>query len=362
MKKIIIMMLIAVTIFSATFFISCESTNENANINSNIDMSERLISVEEVLTTERLAEIISPAVVGISSATSVGESVGSGVCVGKGGYIITNAHVIANPQSIKLYLFNGDVVDAEQIFSDESLDISILKTSASIPYLALGDLNDVEVGEDVLAVGTPVSLLLKHSFTKGIVSALDRTLRVSGDNGDYYMQNLIQHDASLNPGNSGGPLVNSKGEVIGINTLKISSTEGIGFAIPSLSFESLLQNYILDEEYETPFIGFFGYDAEIANYYQYTTEKEGVFVVDVSSDSPIANIGIESGDVIVKLNDMKISNILDLRNELFKHKIGDTIELQYIKNGRTYVGSVVLGTHPVNNIKKDIELVNNELN
>ena len=354
-----ILVVMAMIILSVIFFISCENVNNDLGINSNIDMSERLISVEEVITTERLAEVISPAVVGISSTTENGESVGSGVCVGKGGHIITNAHVVVNPNSVNLYLFNGDIVKAEQIFRDESLDISILKCEKNLPYLALGDLEQVEVGEDVLAVGTPISLLLKHSFTKGIVSALNRTLRVSGENGDYYMQNLIQHDASLNPGNSGGPLINSNGEVIGINTLKISSTEGIGFAIPSLSFKSLLENYIIDEDYKTPFIGFFGYDAEIANYYQYTKEKEGVFVVDVSNNSPMRNIGVESGDVVVKINDVKISNILELRNELFKHKIGDKVELHYIKNGITYYGEIVLQEHPVNNIQKNIELINN---
>lgn len=348
----------ALIILSVIFFISCKNTSNNIDINSNVDMSERLISVEEVLTTERLAEIISPAVVGISSTTASGESVGSGVCVGKGGHIITNAHVVVNPYTLKLYLFNGDVVNAEQIFRDESLDISILKCEKDLPYLALGNLDQVEVGEDVLAVGTPISLLLKHSFTKGIVSALNRTLRVSGEDGDYYMQNLIQHDASLNPGNSGGPLINSKGEVIGINTLKISSTEGIGFAIPSLSFKSLLENYISDESYKTPYIGFFGYDAEIANYYQYTNEKEGVFVVDVSNNSPIKQVGVESGDVVFKIDDVKVSNILELRNELFKHKIGDKIELHYKKNGMVYVGELILQEHPVNNISNNIELIN----
>ncbi len=358
MKKSIIITT-ALIILSVIFFISCENTNNNLDINSNVDMSERLISVEEVLTTERLAEIISPAVVGISSTTASGESVGSGVCVGKGGHIITNAHVVVNPNTLKLYLFNGDVVNAKQIFRDESLDISILKCEKNLPYLALGDLDQVEVGEDVLAVGTPISLLLKHSFTKGIVSALNRTLRVSGEDGDYYMQNLIQHDASLNPGNSGGPLINSNGEVIGINTLKISSTEGIGFAIPSLSFKSLLENYISDESYKTPFIGFFGYDAEIANYYQYTNEKEGVFVVDVSNNSPIKQVGVESGDVVFKINNVNVSNILELRNELFKYKIGDKVELHYKKNGMVYVGELILKEHPVNNISSNIELVNN---
>ena len=253
MKKIVLVMILTM-VSCSMLFISCKKEND-LNIDQRVDMSERLIAVENSTSSEELAKIVSPAVVGIRSYNQLGESVGTGVCVGKGGYIITNAHVVIDSNNLELYLFNGNVANATEVFRDESLDISILNCSETLPYLALVSEN-CAVGEDVLAVGTPMSLLLKHSYTKGIISALNRTLRVSGDNGDYYMQNLIQHDASLNPGNSGGPLINSKGEVVGINTLKIQSAEGLGFAIPSMSFKSLLNNYVKDEEYKTPYISF----------------------------------------------------------------------------------------------------------
>lgn len=356
MKKVITIICVAIMFVSITFLSSCNLIKENE---THIDMNERLISISsENSSFEVLAEQISPAIVGISSIDSSGENVGSGVCVASGGYVITNAHVIANPNNITLYLFNGKTISATQIFSDASLDISILKASQNLPYLPLGTTDNLMVGQDVLAVGTPISLLLKHSFTRGIISALNRTLKVSSSNGDVYMQNLIQHDASLNPGNSGGPLVNSKGEVVGINTLKITSGEGIGFAIPTKSFMSLLNSYVKIDSYETPYIGLFGYDAEIANYYQYTTLKSGVFVVDIANGSPLETIGVKSGDVITKLNDVNITNILDLRNELFKYEKGSTVQITYIHDGKTYVGDVTLEKHPVNNISNNIDLMN----
>ena len=207
-------------------------------------LNEVLISSTNYPSTVELAENVAPAVVGISSLDSSGESVGSGVCVAKGGYILTNYHVVTNPNSISLYLLNGDIVRGSYVWGDSVQDVAIIKSEVGLPYLPLAQSDNLSVGEDVVAVGTPISLTLKHTFTKGIVSALNRTLKVSSLSGESYMQDLIQHDASINPGNSGGPIVNMQGEVVGINTLKISGGEGIGFAVPTKSFSSLLSNVV----------------------------------------------------------------------------------------------------------------------
>lgn len=291
-----------------------------------------LISFSSEKNIEEIASRITPAIVGICGVKGDSESVGSGVCVGKDGYIVTNSHVINNTDDIILYLSNNKKASAKVIYEDTVLDFAVIKSSVAIPYLKLSEEN-VNVGEDILAVGTPLSLTLTHSFTKGIISAVNRTLKVSLSRGEGYMQNLIQHDASLNPGNSGGPLINLKGEIVGINTLKISGGEGIGFAIPVRSFKSLLTNYINDEDYELPYLGVYGIDSEIAEFQGLTNISKGFYVIDVASNSPLRKTGVSSAGVITKINGVKISNTLDLRNELYKHNNCDSVELEYITNG-----------------------------
>ena len=308
-------------------------------------MSEHLIQVTASSDFSTIAEKIAPAIVGILSTTNKSESVGSGVCVASGGFILTNAHVLSNTGEISLHLFDGTSTSAELIFNDPTSDIAILKSSKTLPYLSLSN-NAPKVGEDVMAVGTPLSLLLKHSFTKGIVSALNRTLAVSSLAGESYMHNLIQHDASLNPGNSGGPLVNSKGEVVGINTLKITSGEGIGFAIPTQNFSSILNSFVTSINYETPYLGVFGYDAEIANYYQLTNVDNGVYVINIDKNSPIYNANVKTGDIIAKFNGKKIKNILDLREELYKCSATNSATIEIIRDNEVYEITIPLSKRP----------------
>ena len=311
----------------------CESTNSVSQNSEIKPLNEVLISSQTYEDTISLADSVTPAIVGITSSDSTGESVGSGVCIASGGYVLTNAHVLTNPNYINLHLSNGQSGRATLLWQDESQDIAIIKSNLSLPYLSLADIDDVRVGEDVVAVGTPLTLSLKHTFTKGIVSALNRTIKVTNLSGESYMQNLIQHDASLNPGNSGGPLINNRGEVIGINTLKISGGEGIGFAIPVKSIASALQNVTDDGEYITPYLGIYGFDSEIAAYYGKTNNKSGVYILDISDKSPLKSCNLQSGDVITSFNDVEINNMLDLRNELYKCHCGDRVKVQYLQDG-----------------------------
>lgn len=296
-------------------------------------LNEILISSQTYTDTVQLADSVTPAIVGITSADTSGESVGSGVCIAGDGYILTNAHVVLNPNCIRVHLSNGESGSASLVWEDESQDIAVVKTQLTLPYLSLADIDDIHVGEDVLAVGTPLTLSLKHTFTKGIVSALNRTLKVSGLSGESLMQNLIQHDASLNPGNSGGPLLNSRGEVVGINTLKISGGEGIGFAIPVKSIASVLNNIVSDNDYDIPYLGVYGYDSEIACYYGVTDHDTGVYVLDISATSPLNQCNMSAGDIITKFDGIDISNMLDLRNQLYKHSCGDSVTIEYLQNG-----------------------------
>ncbi len=337
MKKFIVLVL------CATLLGACSNTDTTTQVQPKYTaLEEKLITLNTPLDTVGLAKAVSPAVVGITSTDSTGESVGSGVCISTGGYVLTNSHVIANPNYITIHLYDGTQVNASLIFDDSVQDVAIVKANATLPYLELADNDQIQVGEDVLAVGTPLSLTLKHTFTKGIVSALNRTLKVSSLAGEAYMQNLIQHDASINPGNSGGPLINSRGQVVGINTLKISGGEGIGFAIPAKAIRSLVSNYVQNINYRTPYLGVYGYDAEIAHYYQKTNNQQGVYVIDIADTSPLYALGVRAGDVITSFDGTAINNMLDLRDQLYKHQHGDQVSIGFVQGNLPKVGDITL--------------------
>ena len=313
------------------FFVGCNmpSTRES-------ELGSYLIKISNNSSATEIAQEVEPAIVGINGIYSSGESVGSGVCVASNGYILTNSHVVSGAKSIVLHMSDKKTATASIVYDNPVSDLAIVKSSYAIPYLSLGDSSVLQVGEDVLAVGTPLTLSLTHTFTKGIVSALNRTLKVDSSSGEGYMQNLIQHDASLNPGNSGGPLLNSRGEIVGINTLKISTGEGIGFAIPSSSFATLLESYVEDESYSLPYLGVYGLDSEIASYYNKTDCEEGFYVIDVAETSPLQECGITKNCVITELNGRKIKNAVDLKNELYKYISEDSISIEFKKGNATY--------------------------
>ncbi len=295
------------------------------------------ISFSDASDFTDVASSVAPAIVGIGGVTNNGTSVGSGVCVSSNGYILTNSHVIHGCKSIDLYLSDKSNASAKIIYDDPISDLAIIRSNRSIPYLMLGDSDALSLGQEVLAVGTPMSLTLSHTFTKGIISSLNRTLKVGGDNGEGLMQNLIQHDASLNPGNSGGPLLNIRGEIVGINTLKISGGEGIGFAIPTRSFASLLASYISSTDYDRPYMGLYGCDTDIANFQGLTSQKVGFYVIDVSGDSPLRDFGVSRGAIILQLGGEKINNTLDLKNALYKYDASDFVDIVFSQNGSEYL-------------------------
>ena len=325
MKKIACVIIFILT--SIFVFVGC--TNNKQEIKT-YDMTERLIAVHDAVDFSDIAEAVAPACLGVSCVVGSSQSVGSGVCVAKDGYVLTNSHVINGGSNVKLYLYDGTTADADIIYEDTVMDIAILKSSKNMPYLSMKNTDDVKVGEDVLAVGTPISLTLTHTFTKGIVSALNRTLKVSSNAGVGYMQNMIQHDASLNPGNSGGPVLDKTGQVIGINTLKISGGEGIGFAIPIKSVASLIQSFAMKVNYQLPYLGVFGYDASIANYYEDSKEKNGFYVESVSDERVES---FKKGDVIKTINGSTVDTALDLRNILYSFSANDVIDVGFVRNG-----------------------------
>lgn len=286
-----------------------------------------------------MLEQIRPAVVGITADYDDGYSIGSGVAVENGNLIVTNNHVVEGGENILLYLSDEQVVPAELLWSDAGLDMAVLKASRGIPYLSFGSSEELSVGEEVYAVGTPLTLQFKHTVTKGIVSAKDRVVEVESDYGDSFMQSLIQHDASINPGNSGGPLIDNMGKIVGINTLKASQGEGIGFAIPAEVPQKISNLLAKNESFKTPYIGVFGFDSEIAKIYGYDLSQKGVFVISVTD--PASEI-LQKGDLIVSFGGKQIKKLLDLRLAVLSSNIGEAVEIEFYRNGTLQSGAIVI--------------------
>lgn len=303
--------------------------NYSGHADPTVDMS-----VREISTNSNVSELLNQArsaVVGISVTTNSGYSIGSGVSIAPNGYLLTNFHVVEGAKDITLYYADKTKGTAEIMWGDPSIDLAVLKSSRDLPYLSTSFENELSIGDEVYALGTPLTLQFKHTVTKGIISALGRTLESESSYGASFLQSLIQHDASINPGNSGGALINSSGKLIGINTLKATEGEGIGFAIPIEIGRLITEQISKDNNYTVPYLGIFGFDADIAQVYDESIEEKGVYVV--SSTGPAKEVGIKKGDVITEIDGEQIKSILDLRLVLFSHKIGDVIALKYERNG-----------------------------
>jgi len=302
----------------------------------------------EALSITQIVAQGKPAVVAIDTETTVATpfgrnsvipSAGSGFIISADGYVVTNHHVISGAQSVQVTLDNGDTYKASLVGSDPANDIAVLKIDgADLPTVQLGDSSDLEVGELAVAIGNPLGQL-SGTVTAGIISALDRTITVDGQD-----MMLLQTDAAINAGNSGGALFNSFGEVIGINTAKNSGSgiEGLGFAIPIDHAEPIIEQLIEKGSVpEPPRIGIYTQDvtAEMAQQYDL---PEGVYVVQVGEGSPAAAAGIQRGDVIIAINGQETlttSAINAVKNSL---QAGDTMNLTIIRDGEKLEIPVVL--------------------
>ena len=269
-------------------------------------------------------------------------SAGSGVIVdAERGYILTNHHVVENADEIQISLVDGEILDAEIVGSDAATDIAVLKVVADgLTEMPIGNSNAVRVGDFVLAIGNPFGL--GHTVTSGIVSALGRT----GINRNGY-EDFIQTDASINPGNSGGALVNMRGELIGINSAIISRTGGnvgIGFAVPT-EIASSIMNQILD--YGEVRRGLLGVsigsiDAEVAEALN-SSVTSGALVTEVVPGSAAEKAGLKVDDIIVGVNDEKIDNASKLRNSIGLMGSGESVDIDYIRDGKNRKTTAVLG-------------------
>ncbi len=269
-------------------------------------------------------------------------SAGSGVIVdAERGYILTNHHVVERAEKIQISLFDGDVLDAEVVGSDAATDIALIKVEADdLVDMPIGNSDTVRAGDFVLAIGNPFGL--GHTVTSGIVSALGRT----GISANGY-EDFIQTDASINPGNSGGALVNMRGELIGINSAIISRSGGnvgIGFAVPTEIAESIMRQILDFGEVRRGLLGVTiqAINSEVAEALNASVDR-GALITEVVPGSAAEKSGLKVDDIIVGVNDEKITNASELRNTIGLKGSGESVTIRYIRDGKERTVRAELG-------------------
>lgn len=272
---------------------------------------------------------------------------GSGVFISAQGYLLTNHHVIENARELAVILADGTQLPATLVGSDRYSDIAVLKVEARPPAVAvLGNADKLDPGETVIAIGSPLGEF-KNTVTVGVVSATGRAL----DTGNgYLIENLIQTDAAINQGNSGGPLVNLAGEVVGINTMIVRQTnsgsvaEGLGFAVPVNLAQAVAEQIIQKGYFARPYLGisFQPINPEIALRYRLPAEY-GAYVTRVAPGSPAAQGGLQPGDIVVRLGDVEINENRSFLNALFEFSPGQQVNVVFFRNGEQRETIVTLG-------------------
>lgn len=351
-KKVILVSLIVAIIVSiisstATYFII-----KNGGVAKALtDITYNIEDVENPVVA--VSKIASPSVVGVKVSyyeqsffgqLEEGESEGSGIIYSEDGYIITNNHVIeeaadSSSATVTITLNDGTDYEAEIIGRDETTDLALLKIDAKgLDAAKIGNSDELQVGEIAVAIGNPLGSKFAGSVTAGYISALDRTLTI-----DSTTYKLIQTDAAINPGNSGGALVNAKGEVIGINSAKISSTgvEGLGFAIPINDALEIIEQLKTTGKIIRPYIGIYGIDLDEATARR-NKLVEGVYVYQVYTNSPAQKAGLSRGDIIVGIDGKDITTKQELNEIKNSKNIGDTVVLKVYRDGKYENISVTL--------------------
>lgn len=251
-------------------------------------------------------------------------STGSGVLVSEQGYILTNHHVIGdNPLVLDVMLPDGKRTEATAVWSDPTLDLAVIKVNGRYTPAQLGNSDDLQVGATAIAIGNPLGPQLNRSVTLGIVSALGRTISVPSNSGDNFMEGLIQTDASINPGNSGGPLVTGDGQVIGINTVKVESAEGIGFAVPINYVKPVLQNIMENGKFDTPYLGLYTMD----------NGEGGIEIAGADPLGPAYQSGLREGDQLLAIDNVPVTSLYQLRKEIYSLTPGRAYPVKYSQKG-----------------------------
>lgn len=278
---------------------------------------------------------------------SGGTASGSGVIISEDGYVITNNHVVEGSIQVSITLANGEERAAQIIGTDPFSDIAVLKMEGEVPAVAsLGNSDSLKPGETVIAIGSPLGDFV-NTVTVGVISATGRSL----DTGEgYLMEGMLQTDAAINQGNSGGPLVNLAGQVVGINTLILRSgtggnnVEGLGFSIPSNTVAAVSQQIIQNGSVIRPYMGIQvqAIDPTLAARYNLPAEW-GVYITQIESGSPAEQAGLQEGDIITHMNGIELNDEHPYENVLYTFSPGQTVDLKVVRRYDTIDLQVVLG-------------------
>lgn len=354
---IFILVFIAVIIYKISV-----SSNQIKDINYEItktstDTGEN-VDKEGEINVKTLIESSTKSVVGISKLEQNGTSVfsqegvnllglGSGVVVSENGYIITNEHVSGTKYSnCYVTLENGKSYTGNVVWSNSDLDLAIVKIEGYyLDYMEIGDSDGTYLGEDVYAIGNPIGFEFQRTVTKGIISGINRTLKIENDGNSSYMEDLLQTDATINEGNSGGPLIDNEGKLIGITSIKISSAEGIGFAVPINIIKPIIEKLISTGKFDESYLGIYGYDKEVISYLDEKMDiDKGIYVAKMMPDSPLLVTGVLEKDIILKIDDIQINKMNDLKKYIYMKNPGDKVTLTINRNGVEMQIQVTLST------------------
>lgn len=337
---------VAGSYFIQTYLTSIADGIETKRLSNEVENSNFQV-IEEKKLTDVVSEVMQ-SVVGISMLKANEESIfdisltekwglGTGVIVSEDGYILTNQHLARSPNTrLIVNLENGETAQGKVIWCDENIDLAIVKVDKKnlIPA-KIGDSDNLKIGEEVLAIGNPLGVEFQRTTTKGIVSGLNRTLKFEENDNTVLMEDLIQTDASINTGNSGGPLINLSGEVVGINTVKITSAEGMGFAVPIDIVLPILNKIENGKKIKEAKLGAFVYDKEIVKYTKSSKNIEkGLYVTDVSKLGAAEKAGIRKGDILISVDGIELNKVTDLRRYIFEKEPGDTVSFIINRNNR----------------------------
>lgn len=280
--------------------------------------------------------------------TPDGQSSGSGVIISQDGYIVTNNHVVEDATDLSVILSDGTQLPAQVISTDIFADLAVLKADGQMPAVVnIGNSDNLKSGETVIAIGSPLGEF-RNTVTVGVISATGRMLETG--NG-YFMEDLLQTDAAINQGNSGGPLVNLNGELVGINTLIVrggngggATVEGLGFAVPSNTVSLITQRIIETGYFARPYLGvnWQSINPSIARRYRLGAEW-GAYVSRVASGSPAAQAGIQRGDIILSLGEFTLGEDISYLNTLFNYQPGEQVNIKVLREGEEITVSVMLG-------------------
>ncbi len=310
-------------------------------------------------TAVEAVQLVGPAVVTVLNRGQQGMGSGSGVIFSQDGYILTNNHVVEGASALAVVFADSSRREAKLIGTDPLNDVAVIKVEGSVPAVAmLGDSAALQPGETVLAIGSPLGNF-RNTVTAGVVSALNRSVGS--------MEGLIQTDAAINSGNSGGPLINLAGEVVGINTLVVrgdsndysssaAPVEGLGFSVPSSIFRSVADQLIASGEVRYPFLGvsYLAIDGDIAAELNLPVQN-GALIQPNASGAPAITpgsaadkAGISNGDIIVAIDDARLDYNTSLRQLLLRYQPGDTVQVTVLRDGEERTLEVTLGERPAN--------------